>query len=88
MRVQDIVARRGGEEFLVIVESVTRDEAASIAESLRPLVEQGTAAILKTTISIGLAHSDVGQGVDQILKRADEGSYATKNSGRNRVVTV
>ena len=88
MRVQDTVARWGGEEFLVIVESVTRDEAASIAESLRALVEQGTAAILKTTISIGVAHSDVGQGVDHILKRADEGLYAAKNSGRNKVVTV
>ena len=35
MRVQDTVARWGGEEFLVIVESVTCDGSASIAESLR-----------------------------------------------------
>ena len=88
MRVQDTVARWGGEEFLVIVESVTRDEAASIAESLRGLIERGTTEILATTISIGVAHSNTGQGVDQILKRADEGLYAAKNSGRNKVVTV
>jgi diguanylate cyclase (GGDEF)-like protein len=88
MRPQDTVARWGGEEFLVIVESVTRDEAASIAESLRELVERGTQEVLSTTISIGVAHSNTGQGVDQILKRADEGLYAAKNSGRNKVVTV
>ena len=88
MRVQDTVARWGGEEFLVVVESVTRDESASIAESLRHMIEQGTEEILKTTISIGVAHSETGQSVDQILKRADEGLYAAKNSGRNKVVTV
>ena len=88
MRVQDTVARWGGEEFLVIVESVTGDESASIAESLRQVIEAGTGEILKTTISIGVAHSETGQSVDQILKRADEGLYAAKNSGRNKVVTV
>ena len=66
---------------------LTRD-AASIAESLRALAEQDTAAIFKTTISIGVAHSDAGQSVDQILKRADEGLYAAKNSGRNEVFTA
>ena len=88
MRVQDTVARWGGEEFLVIVESVTRDEPASIAESLRQMIEAGTDDILKTTISIGVAQSASGQSADQILKRADEGLYAAKNSGRNKVVTV
>ena len=88
LRVQDTVARWGGEEFLVVVESVTRDESASIAESLRDRVEQGTGEIVKTTISIGVAHSDSGQSADQIVKRADEGLYAAKNSGRNKVVTV
>jgi diguanylate cyclase (GGDEF)-like protein len=88
MRAQDTVARWGGEEFLVIAESVTRDESASIAESLRQMIEQGTEEILKTTISIGVAHTETGQSVDQILKRADEGLYAAKNSGRNKVVTV
>ena len=88
MRVQDTVARWGGEEFVVVVESVTREEAASIAESLRQMVEQGTSDILSTTISVGVAHSNTGQSVDQILKRADEGLYAAKNSGRNKVITV
>ena len=52
------------------------------------MIEAGTDEILKTTISIGVAHSETGQSVDQILKRADEGLYAAKNSGRNKVVTV
>ena len=88
MRAHDTVARWGGEEFLVIVESVSRAEAASIAESLRARVEEDSAAVLPTTISIGVAHTESGQSVDQIVKRADEGLYAAKNSGRNRVVTL
>jgi len=88
MRVQDKVARWGGEEFLVIVESVTCDESAAIAESLRQMIEAGTGEISKTTISIKVAHSETGQGVDEILKRADEGLYAAKNSVRNKVATV
>ena len=87
IRVQGTVARWGGEEFLVIAESVTRNESASIAESLRNRVEQGTGETVKTTISIGVAQSDSGQTADHILKRADEGLYAAKNSGRKKVVT-
>ena len=88
MRPQDTVARWGGEEFLVIAESVTRDEAAIIAESLRSLVELGTQEVLSTTISIGVVHSNVGRGTEQMLKRADEALYAAKNSGRNRAITL
>ncbi len=84
IRVQGTVARWGGEEFLVIVESVTRNKSASTVESLRNRVEQGTGETVKTTISIGVAHSDSGQTADQILKRADEGLYAAKNSGRTK----
>lgn len=88
MRPQDTVARWGGEEFLVIAESVTRDESAIIAESLRSLVERGTQEVLSTTVSIGVAHSNVGRGTDQTLKRADEALYSAKKSGRNRVITL
>ena len=88
MRPQDTVARWGGEEFLVIAESVTRDESAIIAESLRSLVERGTQEVLSTTISVGVVHSNVGRGTEQMLKRADEALYAAKNSGRNCVITL
>ena len=88
MRPQDTVARWGGEEFLVIAESVTRDEAAIIAESLRSLVELGTQEVLSTTVSIGVVHSNVGRGTEQMLKRADEALYAAKNSGRNRAIAL
>ena len=88
MRSQDTVARWGGEEFLVIAENVTRDEAAVIAESLRSLVERGTQEVLSTTVSIGVVHSNVGRGTEQMLKRADEALYAAKNSGRNCAITL
>ena len=43
---------------------------------------------LAGAVSIGVADSASGQSADQILKRAGEGLYAAKNSGRNKVVTV
>ena len=52
------------------------------------MIEAGTDDVLKITISIGVADSASGQSADQILKRADEGLYAAKNSGRNKVLTV
>ena len=88
LRASDMLARWGGEEFLVIVESVSRDESSRIAESLRQTVDEASNNEIGCTISIGVAHSNSGQSADEILKRADEGLYAAKNTGRNKVVTV
>ena len=63
----------------MIVGSVTRDGSASIAESLRQMIEEGTDALLEATISIGVAHNETVQCVDLILKRVDESLYAAKN---------
>ena len=72
----------------MIVGSVTCDGSASIAESLRQMIEEGTDAILEATISIGVAHNETVQCVDLILKRVDESLYAAKNLSGNKVVTV
>lgn len=80
-----MVARFGGEEFLIVLPNVTSKDAYLYAEQLRKKIED-----LKmdecpsgTTISLGVAQSEQGQGIDAIIKIADELLYLAKESGRN-----
>ena len=90
VRTTDVVCRIGGEEFLVLCPNVGLEGAAVCAEHLRAAVEghdfihEGTA--LKVTISLGVARRD-SEAIkpDEVLKKADDALYASKQAGRNRV---
>ena len=94
LRSVDLVARFGGEEFLVVMPETNLAAAMVVAERLRaavaaePFVLHATGNTIPVTISIGLAvAAETGEPVEQLLRRADEALYAAKNSGRNRVVS-
>jgi two-component system cell cycle response regulator len=94
LRSVDLVARLGGEEFLVVMPETTLAAAMVVAERLRaavavePFLLHGTGKKIPVTVSIGVAvAADTGDTVDKLLNRADEALYAAKNSGRNRVVS-
>ena len=95
VRSVDLVARFGGEEFVVVMPETDLGGAAIVAERLRMAIastpfsiESGSERV-PITISIGVAAAEVGEGgVDSLLKRADEALYAAKNSGRDRVVSL
>ncbi len=94
LRSHDLVARIGGEEFVVVMPDTTPERARRIGERLRQKVEQEsfTAAgcdPIAVTISVGITTTrDTDKvGVD-LIKRADEAMYQAKNSGRNRVVVA
>jgi len=92
VRRQDLVARMGGDEFLVVLSDVhSIEEALSIADKIRiaaaePIVlaEQE----LQTTLSIGVALASRDEHLDRLLKRADIAMYTAKRSGRDRVQTL
>jgi diguanylate cyclase (GGDEF)-like protein len=87
-----LVARYGGEEFAAVMPATDRITAAAIAETTRKLIQSHTVENdegqpLSVTASIGVATFD-GQFFnrpEQLLKAADQGVYAAKNSGRNAV---
>jgi len=95
LRSHDLVARIGGEEFVVVMPDTPPERARRIAERLRQKVEQepftvGTQATpIAVTISVGVTTSRVADAFGvELIKRADEAMYQAKNSGRNRVVVA
>jgi diguanylate cyclase (GGDEF)-like protein len=86
-----MAARYGGEEFTVLL--VDRDLAAArgVAEEIRARVaalamkRRGDEAPVKVTVSIGVVVPQEGEGVRELIARADEALYRAKGNGRNRV---
>jgi two-component system cell cycle response regulator len=93
VRPSDFACRLGGEEFIVIMPRTAGDIACLAAERLRrsicasPFIARGVPQPLEITVSIGVACSEGPEdSAEALLKRADEGLYEAKRSGRNRVV--
>ncbi len=90
MRKSDLFGRIGGEEFGVIILSDTKDEALTTAERIRLVVENASCVVdaqtIKVTTSIGLVQEREKEGLQSIMKRADEALYRAKDEGRNRIV--
>lgn len=87
----DLIARVGGEEFVVVLPECDARIAAEVAERVRgklaeqpvPVDDDQTVAV---TVSIGCATAyGAGESGEALLKRADDALYRAKNTGRNRV---
>ncbi|HEY3447405.1 MAG TPA: sensor domain-containing diguanylate cyclase [Myxococcales bacterium] len=88
-RLFDVVGRWGGEEFLVVLSHLPREQLVSVGERLRTLVATcsvpAQGASIQVTISLGAAMGEPGESATQVLARADRLLYQAKESGRNRV---
>ena len=91
LREKDIVGRYGGEEFCLVLPSITNEIALEIAERLRINVQDSRnyeqIGVKRATISIGLASNQSGlQTPSELINLADKALYFAKRNGRNRVV--
>jgi diguanylate cyclase (GGDEF)-like protein len=90
VREKDVVARIGGEEFVLLLQGVDDTFAYQIAERLRTVLESSRFneidTTLRVTTSAGIARHRPGEAVGALLARADHLLYAAKRAGRNRVV--
>jgi diguanylate cyclase (GGDEF)-like protein len=88
VRVGDFVARWGGEEFVVTLQSTSLVHAEVLAQKLRAEVEKFEFSEGgKQTISLGVTQYKQGESIESLMKRVDEALYEAKESGRNKVVT-
>jgi diguanylate cyclase (GGDEF)-like protein len=89
LRPGDTLARFGGDEFVIVCESVPEDEVAGLTARVTsalvdPFEFEGRAATV--TASIGIAVADGTTGADTLLRDADAAMYRAKAAGRNRSV--
>ena len=91
VRVEDIVCRFGGEEFLVVLSGVTlssiKERANSICRKISNLsIPLPTNKSIKVTVSIGAAiHPYHGKDINKVLDYADQSLYAAKRAGKSCV---
>lgn len=90
LREGDVVARWGGEEFLVLLPDTDRQGALAVAEKLRAAVARVTITYsgesVMPTLSFGVIAAHWGERVDQSIRRADRALYRAKQNGRNCIV--
>ena len=95
IRTYDIAGRYGGEEFLIILPDTPFQETLNLAERIRkrikesPVPQSELIPPISVTISLGVATMmDKDISIDNMIKRADDGLYVAKNSGRDQVAWV
>jgi two-component system, cell cycle response regulator len=92
LRVEDVLGRYGGEEFVVVARELTLGKSIALADRLRQLVERHPFLIgrnkLSVTVSIGIATTKKGKfdSWQALVDAADKNLYEAKAGGRNRVV--
>ncbi len=90
VRRNDIACRYGGEEFAVILSSVSRDNIYAAYERFREMVSKQPFEYetkkLHITISIGIAFSNDAELINDLLAHADQALYQAKEAGRNKTV--
>lgn len=87
----DVLARVGGDEFVIILPETKLADAQSLADRLCRAIDQFELPAIgssKLGISIGLAELESGQSQEKWLQRADEALYQAKAAGRSQACSL
>ena len=89
IRQSDLIARWGGEEFIILQPDIPTDKAYILAERLRHSIESyNFEGVGKVTVSFGVTKFNENDTSESFIKRADEALYLAKENGRNRVEVI
>lgn len=87
IRVTDHFGRWGGEEFIILLPETSLENAKSMAEKIRTLIESYSFQYINNlTISCGVAEFIEEDTVDRLIKVVDDSLYLAKRQGRNKTV--
>lgn len=81
----ELVGRYGGEEFIILLPSVTKEEAVKAAERIRMTIEKNQCNGIRYTASFGVSMYESGSP-EKFVSKADQLLYQAKKYGKNRVV--
>ncbi|MDY6799202.1 MAG: GGDEF domain-containing protein [Pseudomonadota bacterium] len=86
VRPYDHPGRWGGDEFVVVLSPCNAETMAQIAHRVHASIQQDSRLTdTPVTVSVGACFSHPGDTLDDILHRADQALYLSKDKGRNRV---
>ncbi|UJF34445.1 GGDEF domain-containing response regulator [Paenibacillus hexagrammi] len=93
LRSTDLLARFGGEEFVIALPNTPLEQAKQVLENVLQVVREKPVAkndgqAFSITFSAGLAQWQPGQPVDEWLNTADHAMYQAKQGGRNRIAVA
>ena len=88
VRNSDVVARFGGEEFIILFTNTDQEHALTVCEMIRKAIEEAEMPkhVNNITTSIGVSVVGDDDSINQVIKRADKALYEAKNKGRNQIV--
>jgi diguanylate cyclase (GGDEF)-like protein/PAS domain S-box-containing protein len=91
-RSTDVLARFGGEEFVVLMSNTSQENARSKAEylcqtvSARPFLQGGNPVSLTISVGVATLNFELEQTIDKLIDNADQALYKAKQAGRNRAM--
>ncbi|RKY42746.1 MAG: hypothetical protein DRP85_01670 [Candidatus Makaraimicrobium thalassicum] len=92
VRSSDVVARYGGEELIILLRGAALENGLKVAGKIRKNMEDLVITdgdnTYRVTLSLGIASFHPQDDENTIIKRADDGLYNAKRSGKNRVETI
>ena len=90
VRVEDVIARWGGEEFIILFPQTTSQEAINILDRIQGLCQTDLLSFNKERVmlsfSAGVCEYDESCDLDELIKNADQALYDAKAKGRNQII--
>lgn len=91
VRQQDLLARWGGEEFILMIVETQIEQGQQIAEKIRQAIYQNVIEFegqdIRVSVTIGVSQIHLEEKLDDCINRADKNLYIGKKDGRNKVTT-
>jgi diguanylate cyclase (GGDEF)-like protein len=88
VRTSDVVARHGGEEFVLLLPGADADRADEVARAISGEMARRSplGEVVLPTVSFGIAPLEPTSSLERVIERADAALYRAKATGRNRAV--